>query len=386
MSTMEALKKEASRRGACSLTMKVGKFQATLMRAERLPDRGHPHSLPPGSPISVIPVDRLPGVPKSWIGGPGSYVCPVDSECGLWFDWTMNDKLNTAVLASVKGMNPITGQKIESLALNQYQEKCPVHDVEFKGEDRFCPKCDYKWPPQNYVCSPNTLWWDGFRQPDGTVRQFFFTDEEKRDIASIVIGKKNTVPAFGFAFYEPKKRREEPKIESNPWYFYGGTYSMGTGPNYNNNYNYQIGMPKDSVNDNTFDDGHVNTVFLNNAGSGGSSCNSGYGPVSADCAGPNEKIGPVSARSADPGEKILERKLKAFNASPVPKEVSVGGGAEIKQDLMADTLSVKDWKKKPSALMRLYFVFEDQFAEILKGGIVDLDGKDGGYLDGLPVG
>ena len=67
--------------------------------------------------------------------------------------------------------------------------------------------------------------------------------------------------------------------------------------------------------------------------------------------------------------------------------VSVGAGAEIFQDLQKDTLKVSDWKEEASSIIRLYFVFADEFESILnKGGIKDLDGDKDGYLKGLPVG
>ena len=125
-----------------SREMKMGKFSARLMRAPRLKDEKS-GALPPGAPIPVFPVDALPGCPKDWIGGEGAFVCPVDPGWGLWFDFTNNDAMNTAVMASVKGMNPITGQKLEGLALERYEEKCPVHKEAFKT-GRLCEKCGYK--------------------------------------------------------------------------------------------------------------------------------------------------------------------------------------------------------------------------------------------------
>lgn len=166
--------------------------------------------LPPGRAARVFLVDSLPGCPEDWVRGEGSYVVPIHPDVAFWFDWTQNDHLNTAVLSSVKGLNPITGLKIDGIKLEKYKEKCPVHNEPF-NHGRYCSKCDYKWPAQSYVSSPNTLWWDGFRQPDGTVRQFFFSEEVERDVAAACLGgEQNTVPAFGFAFFEPKVRRATP--------------------------------------------------------------------------------------------------------------------------------------------------------------------------------
>jgi len=190
-------------------TMEHKGFSASLMKAKRLQDRGAAYGLPQGQEIPVFPISALPGSPDEWVREPGTYVCPVQTDWGIWFDWTGNDAWNTAVAPSVKGMNPITGRKFSGAILEEYVERCPVHDIPF-GHNRLCEECGFRWPPQNYVTHESTLWLDGFRQPDGTVRQFFFTEDDKRDIASLVIGNKNVVPAFGFVFYEPKERREMP--------------------------------------------------------------------------------------------------------------------------------------------------------------------------------
>jgi len=55
----------------------------------------------------------------------------------------MNDPLNTAILPSVKGMNPITGQKINTIDLEQYKDKCPIHGCNLSHE-RYCEECGYR--------------------------------------------------------------------------------------------------------------------------------------------------------------------------------------------------------------------------------------------------
>src|SRR5271157_3049676 len=130
-------------------------FSAKIMKAERLTGSGV-HGLPPGSAIDVLPVDAFEQPMAHWIKGAGNYVVPVDSDWGLWFDFTSNDQMNTAVLLSIKGMNPVTGQRTNGLGLERYEEKCPIHNAKFK-DGLFCEKCNYKWPDQNYIAYPNTL-------------------------------------------------------------------------------------------------------------------------------------------------------------------------------------------------------------------------------------
>lgn len=334
-----------------SLSMLCKGFSASLKRAERLIDNGHVHTLPQGRDVPVYPVDMLPGCPDEWLRGQGSYVCPVEPNWGLWFDWTMNDSLNTAVLPSVKGMNPITGQKLEGLWLEAYADKCPVHDISFESHERFCPECNYRWPPQSYVCDPNILWWDGFRQPDGTVRQFFFSEDEARDIASLVIGEKNTVPAFGFAFYSPKRGRV-PRLS---------TTRMA-----------QKWEPTTYCDQSTY---FNPTVYLGTT----AYWDMRFGTSIANCSLNTS----TSARGMSHGSEGRRDTLKRS----VAKSVSVGAGAKISQELRPDSLSVKEWKTEPEAIMRLYFCFEEQFRYIVdNGGIKSFKGDDEGFLRGLPVG
>ena len=360
--------------GGASDLMQCGRFKARLMRAQRLVGDGI-FSLPPGTALPTFPIAALPGCPESWVSDEGSYVCPVSADWGLWFDYTENDHLNTAVLPSVKGMNPITGEKLEGLELKSYKKKCPTHGVPFvKGSKRFCEKCNFEWPPQSYICAPNTLWWDGFRQPDGTVRQFFFSEDEVRDVASVVIGKKNTVPAFGFAFYEPVKRREPP-----PQSLIRGITSKGFGSSLMNFdskkivYGSNICAPTGPTGS-TGSTGHCGQTTI------GQIMYSSPVPDMAmcDCSVEEKTSGGITWHNA------ISNDVACLSESI--KDVAVGAGARIRQDLEPDTLKLSDWQIKPSAVMRLYFVFEKEFKQIVSKGIRDIVGDKSGFLKGLPVG
>lgn len=341
--------------------MECGGFKARLMEACRLTGEGS-HGLPPGTNINVFPIAALPACPESWVRAAGTYVCPVNAEKGLWFDWTMNDAYNTAIIPSVKGMNPITGQKIEHIGMEQYRDKCPVHNIDF-SHDRYCEKCDYKWPPQNYVCYPDTLWWDGFRSPDGSVRQFFFTEDEKRDIASLVIGKENTVPAFGFVFYRTKVQRNiDPPNQFRGLITYQGDIVFGS----------CVGASDDS----------------SDVVEGSHTCDSIQNKMSYTY--DSGKNNMVVAQNANFKKYLrgMDKEVKTSGGIKLPpKEVSIGGGAKINQNLSVDPLALDAWTEKEAALIRLYFVFEPQLKQIVeKGGIKDVSGTDTGYLSGLPLG
>lgn len=66
-------------------------------------------------------------------------------------------------------------------------------------------------------------------------------------------------------------------------------------------------------------------------------------------------------------------------------DVGVGAGAKIIQDLMYDNLEISEWTEQPVAVMRIYFIFMDQFKEISAKGMNDLVGNKEGFLHGLPT-
>ena len=360
-----------------SVTMTHNGFKAILKRAPKLTG-GHTHPLPSGDPIPVFPVDAFLEAPSEWVKGPGSYVCPVESEWGLWFDWTMNDRQNTAILTSVKGLNPITGKQIDGLALERYKNRCPIHEEEFKGDDRFCEKCGYSWPPQNYVCSPNTLWWDGFRADDGTVRQFFFSKEEEADIASAVIGKHNTVPAFGFCFYSPRNKYA---IRPPQPVYTGGA----------SGYSGLSGFSGICSSGESGVSGHSGITFSGWSGYSGSSGHSGVYSGTSGCSGSSGfSLSGISGYSAYSGDVGTSGSSGFVPLKPEEEEeikaVAVGAGAKIHQRLLPDSRpSVREWKNRYGGIIRLYFCFKPQFAQILKGGIRNLNGNEEGFLKGLPI-
>ena len=298
-------------------TMEYKGFKAEIMEAPRLIG-DHVFELPKGEALPVYFADEFINYPENWMKGQGVFVVPVNPDKGLWFNWRMNDELNTAILPTVKGCNPITGLQTSGFHLEQYENKCPKHGCDFMA-DRFCPECDFKWPERNY-CSMAPLWWDGFRADDGTVRQFFFTEEELRDVATHMIGKENTVPAFGFAFYTSKERREHPSGGTSRG-MSGSIFHLSTSPSFSSGI--MGSMPKGMANDsfvtaNNDDVKIYNTSFNYKAENktGGESiklggwCDSDGAPVA--CAG-----GPISAAPVG-GDGFVEDNSKPSGGIIVP--------------------------------------------------------------------
>jgi len=385
-------------------------FKARIMEADRLVG-SEQFGLPPGKPLPTYKVSSFKKRPDNWMDAEGSVVVPVKANKGLWFDWTLNDQENTAVLPSVKGCNPITGQQIDGFTLESYQTKCPVHGVDFE-KDRYCPECGYKWASQNYVTAPNYLWWDGFRDADGTVRQFFFTEDMMRDVASQKLGSENTVPAFGFAFYTPVEKHMSVIYDKTT-----GTFRTVNESFYKTNVvKGKLNQPNDINSGIAFAGiaGLYSKGVQGIAGAPGVQGVAGRGfssqpkkkslttkwtPVTETfycCAIDNSNGSNVTSltNSVAPDnflsnclEDSYEEKQRGItlysNDEIKVKEVAVGAGAVIKQELAEDKYGISTWKNAPDAVMRVYFVFQDEFDKWASHGFV---GESGSMLSGLPVG
>lgn len=389
---MEALRKKGfstvhetiEKRYAMQMTRMEHKgFFARIKEADRLTG-DYVHSLPPGRDLPVYQADAFKVYPENWMKGPGVFVVPVRPNKGLWFDWRDNDACNTAIIPTVKGCNPITGLQTTGFFLEKYETKCPKHGCELQAQ-RFCPECGYKWPDRNYV-SQSPLWWDGFRSA-GDVRQFFFTEDMMRDIATHMIGKENTVPAFGFAFYSTKNPR--PKVVEH--YIYN--HNSYTPPLYLKSPGYSTGGVHEVKG---------NLRCSKSMGSLSKTCES-TPEVSFSCSvpAPSDNVGAdmmdmfTKAGLVD-AERCIDVTLDSFadavssvevRESYTPqKEVAVGAGARIRQELPIDTDSLDIWKDKPDSVMTIYFVFQEEFNRMAAGGFKDFRDCKDGMLNGLPVG
>lgn len=154
-----------------------------------------------------------------------SYFTAVKPEHGLWLDFNQNNQhaYDVAAIVSIQGVNAVTGQPVTSLAMEQYNEVCPVHGSRF-GAERLCQACGYEWPAQNYLASTGAgyqFWLDGFRAKDGAVRQFVFTEDQSRGVAAAIIGAARS-QAIGVAFYLSKAPKPQPAYRSR-----GGLESFG---------------------------------------------------------------------------------------------------------------------------------------------------------------
>jgi len=378
-------------------TMEHKGFRAQIMEAERLTGESV-HSLPPGTALPVYPVDVFLNAPENWIKT-GGFVVPVRPNRGLWFDWTMNSRMNTAIIPTVKGCNPITGLQSSGFHLERYETKCPKHGCDFLAE-KFCPECNYKWSPQNYVSYPNTLWWDTWSVNGVEGRQFFFSEDELRDIATHFIGEKNTVPAFGFAFYSPKEPRIEQTVlhrSAQPQYMH--TYlSNSAAPVTAYNLTGFSAVPCalsyccESINIISATEASLGTetaleAKMKNESGGVKRSGRGFSKSLSNTSG--SLMSPISDGGMDAlltKDESLYLSERSVEPSKPVKEVSIGAGAKISQVLIEDCFSLDTWRETPDAVMTIYFVFQEKFEELKAGGMRDLEGVKNGMLEGLPIG
>jgi len=200
------------------------------------------------------------------------------------------------------------------------------------------------------------------------VRQFFFTEDELRDVATYLVGKDQIVPAFGFAFYKPKELRIPPvqavyrelSIGSyiNPgWHTTTGSYVTG--------------------NDTKF-------VYATNACLDGIAVADQGAPVA--CAASPAEIYTASTLKKSQSVSVKSAYVRNMAQTQPVKDVSIGAGAKINQTLEKDPYPLDSWCDKPEAVMTIYFVFHEQFEQIKAGGMKDFSGKPEGMLEGIPVG
>lgn len=316
--------------------------------------------LPPYNERPAFPVDEYPACPSNWMHGSdmaGSYFVPVVDGRGLWLDFngcTDHDH-HVAAVISIQGINPISGQKQDEMVLEQYKNKCPVHDKDFQ-QDRFCSDCGYKWPAQNYISTNGRgmpskhFWLDGFRSQDGRVQQYLFTHEELRGVANQVIGK-DRVFAIGVAFFLSKEAKPKPKMEPQN----KGIDTSGDG---------EIITYSSFYSTNNTSGVEVNTISARGA------IMQNYADMQ------NHAESPVFSQSS-----ILRAEVREVQQT---QHYEVGAGAAIKQQVYEDPENVDFWKNEPEAFLYVNYVCVEDAVRILESG--KRNEKALGFMDGLKVG
>lgn len=408
--------------------MEINGLKADIHMPTAPQGEGFVHQLPPACQQHPLLVDEYPACPSNWMNGSdiaSSYFMPLVPGKHMWLDFNANafHQHDVAVVLSVQGINPITGQQTKQLRLEQYRTNCPVHDVPFK-QDRFCETCNYKWPAQNYMTTTSTptglFWIDGFRAQDGQVRGFLVTEEAVRGVASQLIGEER-VFAIGVAFYLSKTAKPvqqyvspqadynlssfgSPKKKSGP----GGSGILGKKYVYDppTSWNECIGSGGGDVwmasSTNTFGGsgggetksaGSLSCESLNNAGCYGSNNAAGVGGASAG-GGSNSAMSMPRSRgmlrsasfnAAAPDSVAADSFSFTEDVQQVePTKLEIAAGAVIQQELCyMDHNELSYWNDKPVGMLYLNYCTKADFEKIKKAGKRQMSGS---FLAGLAVG
>ena len=355
--------------------------------------------LPPYKRRSSFLVDEYPACPKDWMPSEGrlaSYFVPIQNDHGMWLDFNKNADKNhhVAIVVSIQGVNAITGLPCNDAQLEQYIDECPKHKKKF-GPNRLCEEkgCGFKWPKQNYICTTTTplgyLWLDGFRAANGAVQQYILTEKTMRGVASNIIGSKR-VYAIGISFFLSK----EPKP---PMVYRPDHYLSSLSCNSTSALNLFRGLIGSNLD---FDDGsedeNQNVVDLGDTGNSFRCIRNSFGDTENSFGNASNSNG---TKGSSGGMRVNHSVPRPQVNTPIKcsstknqfseirtKNMEIGAGASIQQQVYDDSEPLDYWRKEPEALLCINYCLEDETIKILKQGKVSKQGHPQGFLQEVPVG
>ena len=411
-------------------------------------DSEYANSLPPYARRKAFLVDEYLACPSDWMRSSGrltSYFVPIQEGKGLWLDFNKNQEkdYHVAIVISIQGVNPITGMPCTDAHLEQYVDTCPKHNEKF-GPNRYCDKCGYKWPKQNYISTTgnnvNELWLDGFRTAEGVVRQYILSKEDtkrtKRGVASNIIGE-DRVYAIGLSFFLSKEHKKTEfignKRSGGGAFFSSPAYSINKKVHLNSTFPTKGGTAKGS--------GLINIVYSDpfdyssNTATNYLSCCS---PPGAAAAAPDDDLKSTPIKSTgtkwskikgskrarlrdisdvndlnevDDVDEVstvhsldkLDRYSMTFdtidNTDNIDNmsycrsiktvkvdKMEVSAGANIKQVVGDDPEPLDFWRKEPEAIICVNYASEEACEQIIKSGRTKKSGHKEGFLKEVPVG
>lgn len=339
------------------------------------------HALPPFAETEAYPVEAFPACPPNWEkGGPSdkAFFVEVQKGQGLWlnFNGCRQHTHEVAALISIQGINPITGKPVATPAMEQYQE----------GDT-----------PQNYLSTTGTphghFWLDGFRGADGEVRQYVFTEETLRGIASQVIGDARSF-SIGVAFFLSKTAKpivaQRTRGFSEPFNWgekLGGNHGPADFPgDRKGTWEPTYGGPSktwDAKPDMTYGSGKGHLLRSMTLSTEPELPRSGYSHVV------EESFRGIPGLPGIPdmdSNQIQETEHTDAFAASLEKEAAleIAAGARIRQQIWRDPQRLDFWEPNPEGLLYIHYVGKTEGTRIRKVGRVGA--KQEGGLEGLTVG
>lgn len=332
-------------------------------------------SLPPYAQRTPYLVDEYPACPTNWVRSEGrtkSYFVAVNEGKGMWLDFNENaiDKTHhVAIVISIQGVNPITGLPCKDASLEQYIDECPKHKIKF-GPDRYCEKCGFKWPKQNYICTTGTpnglLWLDGFKTAEGVVRQYILTAEKIKGVASNIIGK-DRVFAIGVSFFLSKDKKPDnaSKIYRDNSIQHFMTFDYHSIPN-------------------SWDTGSIpnswDTHIISTSACASASAYSQSVEVKSLSSQGNTNCRYISNSETKPTKGILR------SGHVSTKKLEVAAGAKIEQLVYSDPEKLDYWQNEPEAIICVNYCTEEDATKIIEAGHSPINSHPEGFLKDIPVG
>lgn len=350
--------------------MRNGKFTVGFNMPNAIKGDGS-HSLPPYAKRMPFLVDEYPSCPSDWMRSEGkikSFFVPVEEGKGMWLDLNNNTELDrhVAVVISIQGINPITGLPCKDAQLEQYIDTCPKHNIKF-GADRYCKKCKFNWPKQNYLATTATpqglFWLDGFKTADGIVRQYLLTAEKMRGVASNLIGK-DRVYAIGLSFFLSKEKKPESSVN---------TSILRSLTTYNNYYIDPNPFPKFTYTDQDHTTGNpsYNTNVFYCCDTSNSSATFG-----------SNSFGSITSSNVSEPRVINKKKSLQIKT----KNLEIAAGSKINQSVYDDPENLDYWHSEPESIICISYCIESEALKIIESGKEEIENHPEGFLQGIPVG
>jgi hypothetical protein len=346
----------------------------------------------------------------------------------MWLDFNdMHTLYDVAIVISIQGVNAITGLETEDVILEQYKEECPKHKTKF-GPHRYCEKCGFRWPKQNYLCSTGQplgqLWIDGFRAADGFVRQYILSEDKMKGVACNIIGESKRVHAIGLSFFLSKsqKPQQEPRSIFRGSMNAEGSMSLGNVPHGTGiiygqpQFSSPVHTPINWSSTDTHDGVDTSVTCCSDSSSSQGSPQASFysqpfgrlgkkrartkgvakinklmdtpksyvaasGIVMPDSLDSDEVCYASAPRIDEEPEVITENQME----QPI-KKLEVGAGAKVKQKIYDDPNELDFWREKPEAVLVINYCPENLAKQIISAGEKDVDGSKEGFLKDVPAG
>jgi len=289
--------------------------------------------------------------------------------------------------------------------LEQYIDTCPKHKISF-GPNRYCEKCGYKWPKQNYISTTGTphgnLWLDGFRTAEGVVRQYILTMDKIKGIAANIL-KEERVFAVGISFFLSNNPKP---VMQQAVYTRGIVSTSYKGPIYAqpNFYSPTIAptLVPTSFTSKTWNNMGVRYCEISdNSEISDNNFKANICSTSALPPAPLAAVGAAGAASAS--ESLEEASIRLSNIANDPnrtitthhtinvkkvnvKKVEIGAGANVGQMIHDDPEPLDFWRKEPESVILINYALEKDCERILKAGKISLEGHKESFLKDIPVG